>query len=175
MAESNQNLWAPWRSEYLRSLNAGRETGCFLCAYWAEAAADIRNLVVGRTESAFVVMNRFPYAAGHLMVAPAEHVADFSTLNDGQLLQLSTNIRAAVAILQATLNPEGFNVGFNLGRCAGAGLPGHLHAHVVPRWSGDVNCMSVLSDTRVISESLDALYIRLADAAPAQGLRRIAT
>jgi ATP adenylyltransferase len=175
MAEFNRNLWAPWRSEYLRSLNTGRETECFLCSYWADATADVGNLVVWRTESALVVMNRFPYAAGHLLVAPAGHAADFLMLNDGQLLELSRNIRAAVSILQATLKPQGFNVGFNIGQCAGAGLPGHLHAHVVPRWSGDVNSMSVLSDIRVISESLDAMYVRLADAACAHGLRRIAT
>lgn len=171
MAEVNRNLWAPWRSEYLRSLNTSRESECFLCAYWADRTADVGNLVVWRTEAAFVVMNRFPYAAGHLMVAPGDHVADFSTLSDGQLLELSRNLRAAVSILKTTLQPQGFNVGFNLGQCAGAGLPGHLHAHVVPRWTGDVNCMSVLADTRVVSESLDALYARLANAAATQGLR----
>ncbi len=171
MAESNKNLWAPWRMEYIGSLNSGVENRCFLCRYWAEPDADQRNYVVWRTKAAFVVMNRFPYSNGHLMVALAEHVGDFATLSDDTLMELSRNLRGAATLLQKVVAAQGFNIGYNVGPCAGAGLPGHLHGHVVPRWSGDTNYMAVVSDTRVISESLDALYVRLAEAARSVGLR----
>jgi ATP adenylyltransferase len=162
MAEYSTNLWAPWRMEYIRSL-AGDVTdeGCFLCRYWSEPAADRTNHVVWRAKSSFVVMNRFPYTNGHLIVSHAEHKSDLSELTDDELVQMTRTILSSVELLRATLGPQGFNIGYNVGHCAGAGLPGHLHAHVVPRWSGDTNFMAVIGDTRVVPDSLDALYDQL--------------
>jgi len=117
------------------------------------------------------VMNRFPYTNGHLLVAPAAHKPDMASLADEELLDLSRTIRDGVAILQKTVRAQGFNVGYNLGLCAGAGLPDHLHAHIVPRWAGDTNFMPVLGDTRVIPDSLDALAAELRKAAETAGLR----
>lgn len=173
MAEYSSNLWAPWRMEYIRSLNGeANDEGCFLCRYWREPDADRSHHVVWRTKTSFVVMNRFPYTNGHLIVSHAEHKSDLSELTDGELTQMTRTIRDGVELLRATLRPQGFNIGYNVGHCAGAGLPGHLHAHVVPRWSGDTNFMAVIGDTRVVPDSLDALYNELTKAVEAAGLRR---
>ena len=169
MAEFNTNIWAPWRMEYIRSLGEQqKEEGCFLCRYWATPENDVANRVVWRGQHIFVVMNRFPYTNGHLLVALAEHKADMEELGDEQLADLSRGIRDAVRLLRATLRPQGFNIGYNISHCAGAGLPDHLHAHVVPRWSGDTNFMAVLGDIRVVPDALDALYRELANALRAQ-------
>ena len=173
MAEFSSNLWAPWRMEYIRSLAADvTDEGCFLCRYWHEPLADPANHVVWRAKSSFVVMNRFPYTNGHLIVSHAEHKSDFSQLADDELIQMTRTIRDSVELLRATLGPQGFNIGYNVGHCAGAGLPGHLHAHVVPRWSGDTNFMAVIGDTRVIPDSLDAVYAELMKNVESVGLRR---
>ena len=172
MAEYNENIWAPWRMEYIRTLGAElEEDGCFLCRYWEAPDRDRENHVVWRSESAFVVMNRFPYTGGHLLVAHAEHRGDLGDLTDEELLAMTRLIRAGIDVLRRTLHPQGFNIGYNVGQCAGAGLPGHLHAHVVPRWAGDTNFMAVLGDIRVVPDSLDALYAELVKNAEAAGLR----
>jgi ATP adenylyltransferase len=159
MAEFNTNLWAPWRMEYIRSLcDEHKDTGCFLCCYRDTPDDDAKNHVVWRGEHVFAVMNRFPYTNGHLLIALAEHKADMENLGEDQLCALSRGIRDGVRLLRETINPQGFNVGYNVGHCAGAGLPDHLHAHIVPRWSGDTNFMAVLGDVRVVPDSLDALY-----------------
>jgi ATP adenylyltransferase len=159
--------------EYIRALGQDlTDEGCFLCRYWREPDADRTHHVVWRTKSAFVVMNRFPYTTGHLLVSHAEHKADLSDLTDDGLATMTRAIRDSVVVLRVALKPQGFNIGYNVGHCAGAGLPGHLHAHVVPRWSGDTNFMAVLGDTRVVPDSLDALYAELLKAAQAAGLRR---
>jgi len=158
MAEFNRNLWAPWRMEYIRSLD-GETDGdtCFLCRYWSDPAGDRANHVIWRGRSAFVCMNRFPYTNGHLLIAHATHKGELTDLADEDLVELTRMIRDAVALLRETVHAQGFNIGYNVGVCAGAGLPGHLHAHVVPRWAGDTNFMAVLGDTRVVPDSLDAL------------------
>lgn len=172
MAGFSSNLWAPWRMEYIRSLEAEeRESGCFLCRYRDQPDHDEDNHVIWRTPSTFVTMNRFPYTNGHLLVAYAGHKGDLEDLADEELDQMSRSLRDAVSVLRRALSPEGFNIGYNLGHCAGAGLPGHLHAHVVPRWSGDTNFMAVVGDSRVIPESLDAVYARLREVAEELGLR----
>jgi ATP adenylyltransferase len=172
LAEFNTNLWAPWRMEFIRSLGSeATDDGCFLCRYWSEPGGDAAHHVVWRTPTTFVVMNRFPYTNGHLLVALAEHKADFVELSDDELCEINHVIRDAVKILQSAIKPHGFNIGYNLGHCAGAGLPGHLHAHVVPRWSGDTNFMAVIGDARVVPDSLDALYAGLIAAASDAGLR----
>ena len=173
MAESNQSIWAPWRMEYIRTISDELSgDGCFLCRYWEDPAHDRENHVLWRTRSTFVVMNRFPYTCGHLLVTHSEHKADLADLNDDELTELTRTIRDGVIVLRETLSPHGFNVGYNVGRCAGAGLPGHLHAHIVPRWPGDSNFMDVIGDSRVIPESLDALWEQLVKNAEAAGLRQ---
>jgi ATP adenylyltransferase len=157
---------------YIRSLDdEPTEGGCFLCRYWREPRADAANHVIWRTRSTFVALNRFPYTNGHVLVAHAGHRAEMGDLADEELMDLTRTVRNAVGVLRSFLNPQGFNIGFNLGRCAGAGLPGHLHAHIVPRWSGDTNFMAVVGDARVIPDSLDALAVQLTESARVAGLR----
>ena len=170
MAEFNKNLWAPWRMEYIRSLGEEiADDGCFLCRYWAIPADDAVNHVVHRGVAVFTVMNRSPYTNGHLLVALGDHRSDLTDLSEEELACFHLAIRDAVELLRKTIQPQGFNVGFNLGHCAGAGLPGHLHAHVVPRWSGDTNFMAVLGDVRVVPDSLGALYQELRASMGAKG------
>jgi len=172
MPESNANLWAPWRMEYIRSLGEQTtEQGCFLCHYHGNPQDDVANHVLWRANSTFVVMNRFPYTNGHLLVAHAGHKPDLGDLTEDELCDLSRAIRDGVSVLRRAISPNGFNIGYNLGHCAGAGLPGHLHAHVVPRWSGDTNFMAVVGDCRVIPDSLEALSRELVRHAVAAGLR----
>ncbi|MFQ5462123.1 MAG: HIT domain-containing protein [Phycisphaerae bacterium] len=166
MAEANKNLWAPWRMEYIRSLSDEVQArGCFLCRYWGHPDADAENHVVSRGRETFVVMNRFPYTNGHLMVATAHHDGGLSSLSSEAFTEMMEMIRDAVGLLERVVKAQGFNIGFNVGLCAGAGLPDHLHAHIVPRWSGDTNYMAVLGDVRVVPDSLDALYKELVAAA----------
>jgi ATP adenylyltransferase len=158
-----KRLWAPWRLEYIQS--ADEQEGCFLC----DAAAsddDEAQLVVHRGERAFVLLNKFPYAAGHALVAPYRHGRSFDDLDDDEALEIHQLGAQALAALRAAYAPEGFNVGWNIGRVAGAGVPEHAHLHVVPRWKGDTNFMPVLGDVKVIPEHLLATRAKLADAWP---------
>ena len=157
------NIWAPWRISYLKGLVDVKKNdegeSCFLCDYWkASPDNDRANLLLHRGEKAMVVMNGYPYTAGHLLIAPIEHLADLSVVNDEIMAEVTHLTRYYQAVLKETLNPHGFNIGINLGRCAGAGLPGHMHQHIVPRWNGDTNFMSAVADTRTISQSLLELY-----------------
>jgi ATP adenylyltransferase len=162
------HLWAPWRLAYVTAPKdkppapGGGADDCFICRGLA-GADDRANLLVHRTAASAVVLNRFPYNNGHLLVAPTAHKAGLADLTPDELLDLQLTLRAMMGILEKRMKPDGFNVGLNLGRVAGAGLPGHLHWHVVPRWNGDNNFMPVLTDTRVISQSLDALYDLIAE------------
>lgn len=172
MADFNKSLWAPWRMDYIRSLDEEeKEHGCFLCHYWKHPEQDRENRVLWRTDTTFVVLNRFPYTNGHLLVAHAGHLSDLTELNDTQLDAMTRAMRDAVILLRKAVSPQGLNVGYNLGQCAGAGLPGHLHAHVVPRWNGDTNFMTVLGGIRVIPDALDATFLELAKHVDAIGLR----
>ena len=154
-------LWAPWRLAYITNPKPAAPTphaeDCFLCQGIA-ASADRENLIVLRTAHSVVVLNRFPYNNGHLLVAPLRHAARLDALDDGELLDLQRTLIRMQAAIEATMMPDGFNVGLNLGRVAGAGLPGHLHWHLVPRWTGDTNFMPVLTDAKVIVQSLDSLW-----------------
>ena len=153
------NIHAPWRIEFIRG---EKPEGCFFCEYLAEPAdRDRENLVLHRGERAFVLMNRYPYTGGHLMVALSGHGGDFAAADDAALAETVTLARRSVKVLQTVLSPDGFNLGWNLGRCAGAGVVDHLHLHVVPRWNGDTNFMPVLADVTVIPEALDELYDQL--------------
>ncbi len=163
------NLWAPWRMEYIDALDAGGDD-CFLCRYRDTPEHDAEHLVVYRRARTMVVMNRFPYTGGHLLVAPTAHVATLHELSETELTELMTTARDCQRLLERAVKAEGYNVGFNIGHCAGAGLPGHIHMHVVPRWEGDTNFMTVLGDVRVIPQALEALYRRLREAAGELGL-----
>ncbi len=162
-SDRKRNIHAPWRIEYINMLNAAQE-GCFLCRARDETDGDAENLLLWRTENCIVVMNRFPYSAGHLLIAPAEHIGDMTDLDDQTLLEMMQLARDAQKLLAHSIRAGGFNIGVNVGRCAGAGLPGHLHMHVVPRWNGDTNFMAVLGDVRVVSQSLTELYEQLREA-----------
>lgn len=173
MNEFPENLWAPWRMEYIRSIGDQSKSGCFLCDYRDAPGQDSDNHVICRTDHALLMMNRFPYTNGHLLVAPLGHKEDLEDLCDAEMNSLWYLTRDAKTLLADTLNPHGFNVGINFGLCAGAGLPGHLHLHVVPRWNGDTNFMAVLGDVRVIPESLDRLHKDLVAAAAKLGIPRL--
>lgn len=129
-----------------------------MCRYYQNQAQDEQNLVLWRTGRSIVMFNRFPYNNGHLLIAPARHIAGLAEANDDELLELTRLTRDCQEVLTEAIAPHGFNVGMNFGRCAGAGLPGHLHIHVVPRWDGDTNYMHVCSNTDVISQSIKELY-----------------
>jgi ATP adenylyltransferase len=141
------------------------EPGCLFCRVReAPAADDRRNLVVHRAPDALVMLNKFPYNSGHVLVAPRAHVGSLVDLDDGQTLALMQVVRRSLAVLDSVMAPEGFNVGVNLGRVAGAGIPDHVHYHVVPRWNGDTNFLPVLGEVKVINEHLDRTWEKVAEA-----------
>jgi len=149
-----KTIWAPWRIEYILS---DKEEGCFLCKMFDEDF-DRKNLLLKRGKTCAVVMNRYPYTSGHLMVAPYRHLEHLIELTAEERVELTDLTIEAVEILKAELKPDGLNLGFNLGEAAGAGLKDHIHQHIVPRWTGDTNFMPVLSDTRVMPHALLEQY-----------------
>jgi ATP adenylyltransferase len=167
------HLWAPWRMSYIATPKPATPPSdaaddCFLCRGLAETN-DRANLILHRTALSAVVLNKFPYNNGHLLVAPLAHKARLDQLSVDELLDLQLTLRKMQAEIERTMKPDGFNIGLNLGRVAGAGLPGHLHWHIVPRWNGDTNFMPVFTDTRVIVQSLDSLYTMLEPGAKTTG------
>ncbi len=160
-------LWAPWRMQYIVQCRDEGDGECFICAA-VRADKDRDNLLLRRTRHSCVILNKFPYNNGHLLIAPLQHKAELHDLSDEETLDIMHTLQAMVELLRTTLSPHGFNIGLNLGRVAGAGLPGHLHWHVVPRWQGDTNFMPVVADTKVISQSLLALYDLLSGADPTE-------
>ena len=155
-----ETLWAPWRVEYFekepRNLNFLSEA--------AQASDDAAHLVIARRKNAFLMMNRYPYAVGHLMAVPYRKVAELSALGDNEVVELWNLVVHGQRLLRAATKAQGFNIGLNLGTCAGAGVPDHLHIHIVPRWSGDTNFMPMLAGTRTLSDGLRGLYDKLMDA-----------
>ena len=151
-------LWSPWRSAYLQREHERDSQGCFLCACAADPQATEQNLVVARFEHTVVVMNRYPYNAGHLLVAPIAHQGDLATLDPVISAELMTTTQKALRVIASVLSPHGCNVGVNLGTDAGAGVPDHLHLHIVPRWRGDTNFMPVLADVRMVGTRLEDLW-----------------
>ena len=150
------NLWAPWRIEYIR--NPG--TGCFFCEGLKQKDTK-KTLIIEKRETAFTIMNRFPYNNGHLMIAPVRHIGAFELLNDDEVLTIHTLVRRAMKSISMTMKPQGYNIGINQGRVAGAGVVDHIHVHLVPRWQGDTNYMPVLSSTKIVSEALSATYDKI--------------
>lgn len=172
---SQHNLWAPWRISYLQDLAdaesaGGDRSGCFLCdaggsPLTADDMAD--RLLLLRDERGMLLLNRYPYTNGHLLAAPLPHVADLTDLTADQRAGLMELAELGTRLLKAAMNPHGFNVGMNLGRCAGAGVPGHAHLHIVPRWHGDVNFMDAVAHVRVIPQALEETHALLRDQLPA--------
>lgn len=161
----SEALWAPWRIGYIL---AHKEGACFMCeAVVAEPSQDEELLVLERGRTCFVVMNRYPYANGHLLIAPNVHQGDFTALDDDVLMELGTLTRRWVGIIKTVMRPEGFNLGYNLGKAGGAGFADHLHEHIVPRWLGDSQFMSTCADTRILNQSLAEGWRLLREAARA--------
>jgi len=158
-------LWAPWRMAYIGGAQQG---GCLLCALPGELD-DRKTLILHRRPLTYVVLNRYPYNNGHLMLVPFRHCADLSELSPAESLELMLTAQRCIQALQGALHAEGFNVGFNLGRAAGAGILDHIHLHVVPRWVGDTNFMAVLADTKVMPDYLEATYDKLVPLFQEQG------
>lgn len=155
-----ETLWAPWRVEYFKKEPRDME---FLTAA-AQASDDAAHLVIARRKTAFLMMNRYPYAVGHLMAVPYRKTADLGSLGENEIVELWNLVTHAQALLRMATRAQGFNVGLNLGESAGAGVTDHLHIHIVPRWKGDTNFMPVLAGTKTISEGIGALYDKLIEA-----------
>jgi len=153
-------MWAPWRMAYILSEAEEKEKGCIFCTFPAEDN-DHKNLIIHRSKYCFVILNKYPYNNAHIMVVPYSHVSDILELNDEELLDIQKTIQKSVKVLRNEVKPHAMNIGMNLGRLAGAGIDEHLHYHIVPRWDGDTNFMPVLTDTKVISESLEETWQRL--------------
>jgi ATP adenylyltransferase len=156
-----ERLWAPWRMEYITE---ERRAGCLFCRVIEHPDDKDAALVVWRPEGAIVLLNKFPYNPGHLMVAPAAHVGGLEEMDDAQTADLMRALKRTITVLKTALTPEGFNVGANIGRVAGAGMPDHVHLHVVPRWNGDTNFMPVLGEVKVVNEHLLQTAVKLSEA-----------
>jgi ATP adenylyltransferase len=157
---ATQRIWAPWRLAYVSDASKDSEEECIFCAKPAEDD-DEANLIVHRGERCFVILNLYPYTNGHLMIAPFEHIGALQSLPAETVAEMMALSQRAITILEETYGPHGFNVGFNQGRVAGAGVEHHIHMHVVPRWGGDTNFMPVLADTRVLPQTLEQTYAAL--------------
>ena len=153
-----ERIWAPWRMEYITGTKDQGEKKCFLCL---EGDKDEKDLVLARGTKAFVIMNKYPYANGHVMVVPNRHVGKIEDLTDEELLEMMQLVRMISSVLRQELSVDGLNIGINMGKAAGAGLEEHMHVHIVPRWFGDTNFMPVIGETKVISEHLHATYRKL--------------
>ncbi len=158
-------LWAPWRSQYLTIIGdqKTKKKGCLFCRI-AQENTDLKNAVFVRWTHCYAVLNIYPYNNGHSLIVPYRHVRDLSQLKQEERLELFDLMEYVKGLLVRELKPDGFNIGMNIGKAAGAGVPGHIHMHIVPRWSGDINFMPVICQTKVISQSLKELYKRLASA-----------
>jgi ATP adenylyltransferase len=149
-----KTMWAPWRMEYILG---NKENGCIFC----KALSEQDNLTLYKGKATLVVMNKFPYINGHLLVSPIKHISTLDQLSKSEMGDLLKTVEQAVGILKKVMNPDGFNVGLNLGKVAGAGVEEHLHFHIVPRWFGDTNALTVFADVRVIPEHLMTTYNNL--------------
>ena len=152
-------LWAPWRIKYI----LGKKEGCIFCNK-IEENKDKENYVLLRGKTAFAMLNTFPYNNGHLMVAPYKHVPDFDDLDESELGELMRLVKKCTQVLKKALKPQGFNIGANVGKAAGAGVEGHIHIHVVPRWGGDTNFIYTVGETKIIPETLDDTFNKLLSA-----------
>lgn len=154
-----ERLWTPWRMEYIKG--AERQAGCIFCDLPGQDD-DEATLILARGRLAFVIMNKFPYNSGHLMIAPFRHVAGYEEMTPEEHAEVSEWTARCVRVLEATMGPHGFNIGVNQGTAAGAGILDHVHCHVVPRWGGDTNFMTTVGEVKVLPEALEVTYARLA-------------
>jgi ATP adenylyltransferase len=155
-----KRLWAPWRMEYI--LDEHKHKSCLCCAISeADKKDDRKNLILYRSKHCFVVLNKYPYNNGHLMVVPYFHTSTFEGLSDDVLFDLIKTVKKSVSILKKAFNPDGFNLGLNFGKVAGAGMESHMHKHIVPRWTGDTDSMPIIAETRVMPEHLRKTYNKL--------------
>ena len=150
-----KKLWAPWRIKYIKNIE--KEKGCIFCIKSKEKK-DKKNFILKRGKKSFIILNKFPYNSGHLMIAPYRHTGKIESLKEEEMLEIFEFLRISVSVLKKAIKPHGFNIGLNLGKIAGAGFPGHLHFHVVPRWSGDTNFMPVIGETKVIPEEIERTF-----------------
>ena len=155
-----KQMWAPWRMDYIKNV---QQPGCFMCAAFADDH-DEDNLIVQRGKHCAIIMNRYPYSNGHLMVSPYRHIANMEELSSEEHLEMMTLATRCVTLLKKIMFPHGFNIGINIGEVAGAGLKDHIHLHVVPRWSGDTNFMPVFGQTKVIPQDITDVWHLLQDA-----------
>ncbi len=163
-----RNLWAPWRLAYIK--DGGEEPGCFFCQAWADVGSEAGHLLLARGEAALVIMNRFPYNNGHLMIAPIRHAGRIEEMSEAEAAELWRLTVTCKQVIQDAMNPGGFNIGINQGHCGGAGVLDHLHIHIVPRWEGDTNFMPVLGETKVMPQYLEECYAQLRPGFEARGL-----
>ena len=161
-----ERLWAAWRGEYVATADDSTQDGdaCVFCRILASGLPDEQTYVLWRGEKVFAILNAYPYTSGHMMVLPLRHVGDLDKLDDDDADELFAAARKAVADVKRAYEPGGFNLGANLGRACGAGIPGHLHLHVLPRWNGDTNFMTAVAETRVLPESLPTTWKKLQEA-----------
>jgi diadenosine tetraphosphate (Ap4A) HIT family hydrolase len=161
-----ERLWAGWRNEYVVAAGSGVHDGptCVFCRILASGEPDDMTYVLWRGDHTFAVLNAYPYTSGHLMVMPLRHVAELDELRDDEADELFRGVRRGVAAVKSAYRPGGFNVGANLGTAGGAGIPGHLHLHVLPRWGGDTNFMTSIAETRVLPETLAQTWHKLTEA-----------
>jgi ATP adenylyltransferase len=153
-------LWTPWRMAYIKGDE--RHASCIFCDFPSQdGASDKGNLIVARGDQSFVILNKFPYNTGHVMVAPYRHTAEWETLSTDEIAEIGSWSQRIIEALKATMGPQGFNIGVNQGIPAGAGIADHVHLHVVPRWGGDTNFMTTVGDTKVLPEALETTYERL--------------
>jgi ATP adenylyltransferase len=158
-----ERLWAPWRGEYVKGLRGDEEdVGCLFCEL--QKQDDEEALILARSEHSYAVLNRYPYNSGHLMVAPLRHVGELEDVKDDEDLDMQRLLQRCIRALKEAMKPDGFNLGMNLGRVAGAGVPEHLHWHPVPRWNGDTNFTPTIGETKVMPEELSGTRQRLATA-----------
>ncbi|GAY25414.1 histidine triad (HIT) protein [Desulfurococcaceae archaeon AG1] len=153
-------LWAPWRMSYIK--NADRMHGCFLCESIGKRDED--TYIVYRSEKVFVILNSYPYNTGHIMIAPYRHIAELESLDDKETIDLINTMKKSLRVLRDVYSPQGFNIGINIGRVAGAGLESHLHVHIVPRWGGDTNFMPIIGGDKVLPEDLTTTWRKIRDA-----------
>lgn len=163
---SMDRLWAGWRNDYVAHADAGAPGGCVFCGLLDSGEPDDQTLIVWRGQKVFAILNAFPYTSGHILVMPYRHVADLDGLDDDETVELWRAVSDGVRAVRTAYSPDGLNIGANLGRAAGAGVPGHFHVHALPRWSGDTNFLSTVAATRVMPESLPVTWSKVRDAWP---------
>ena len=153
-------MWAPWRMKFIVDSKTNKDTGCILCGLLTQKDSE-ENLILSRNADSFIVINKFPYNTAHLMVVPNVHESDFTKLSASVLASMSAHMQKIISVLNQVYQPVGFNMGMNLGKAAGAGIPDHVHYHIVPRWIGDNNFMPIIGETKVLPETPEQSYKRL--------------